>query len=585
MHVDLILPTYNEAGNLRRTVEKIVSTLRDQRGDWTFGVLLVVSDGSSDGTQGIAEELDDEYPEVSRLVRTEQFGFGNAIRDGLAHADGDVLIPFMADLSDDPADVPKMISKIEEGYDVVYGSRFVEGGSVEGYPPAKLLYNRSFNNFVRLLFGLRERDVTNAFTAYRVEVIRELDMASLDSESFDVTVELPLRATVAGFRTTEVPVSWRSRDAGVSNLDATREGPVYVKRVIEQFVRGNAAGVTDLFGAVSSQSRWRIAAAAIFGVVLLVGLLSLSGVSAVGSVLLGADPLPVVGIAAAYLVSFLFRTWRWRVLLRASEHPASRRNVFRSIMAGWLFNSLIPARAGDVLRAYALKTTDGSPFGVGLSTIVIERALDMIVLGTLMGVIAVWFVRSTRTAYLAAGTFAIAAVLTVGLAGLYFAGDRLGSAVESWVPRLSESLETVRQALSDVGSNPFALTLALGLSVPVWFSELATIFFAARAVGVQVGVVPTVAAGISAFLSQTVPVTPGGIGTYEAAIASVLTLFGVETAAGTALGIVDHVTRLTVIYVLGTVSLIHLVFESRPYFRDSREESAVPSARPDHDDD
>lgn len=258
LHVDLVVPAYNESGNLERMVDEVTSVLRDRTDGWSFGILLVVSDGSTDGTQEIAIELEERYPEVSRLVRTENFGFGNAIKDGLAHAGGDVLIPFMADLSDDPADIPQMVAKIEEGYDVVYGSRFMNGGSVDGYPPLKLLYNRSFNNFIRFLFGIGEKDITNAFTAYRREVIDEIVMETLHSESFDVTAELPLRATVEGFRTTEVPVSWRSRDAGVSKLNATRKGPVYFKRVLAEFVRGNAAGLRDLFVSVTDQGVARV---------------------------------------------------------------------------------------------------------------------------------------------------------------------------------------------------------------------------------------------------------------------------------------------------------------------------------------
>lgn len=572
MHVDLIVPAYNEAGNLRKMVDRTVSTLREERDAWTFGILLVVSDGSTDGTQELAEELDDTYPEVSRLVRTENFGFGNAIRDGLSHAKGDVLIPFMADLSDDPSDIPKMITKINSGYDVVYGTRFSKEGSVNGYPPLKLLYNRAFNNTIRLLFGIKERDVTNAFTAYKADVIDKIGMETLASESFDVTAELPLRATIEGFQTTEVPVSWQSREMGVSNLDATRKGPVYIQRVLEQFVRGNAAGLRDLFNAVSSQSRTRIVAAAAFGVLLLVGLISLSGISSIWATLSDTKPVFVVAIVAIYPVSYLFRTWRWRVLLRAADHLASRRNVFRAIAAGWLFNSLIPARAGDVFRAYALKTTDGVPFTVGASTIVVARVLDMIVLGSLMSIVAIIFIRSTRTIYLALSAFGIAGLLIGALVVFYLLSDRIDEFGGSKVANIFHSLRKVRRSLARVSSNPFALALSLLLSVPLWITEVATVFFAARAVGVQLPVVPAVAAGVSAFLSQTIPLTPGGIGTYEAAITSVLTLFEINTATGTTIGLVDHISRLGIIYLLGAVSTVHLVFASRPYFSEKREE-------------
>lgn len=570
IHVDLIVPVYNESGNLERMVDRTTQVLRKNADGWTFNILLVVSDGSNDGSQELAERLDDENPEVSRLVRTSNFGFGNAIKDGLAYTSGDVAIPFMADLSDDPSDIPQMVEKIQDGYDVVYGSRFVDGGSVEGYPPLKLLYNRMMNNFIRFLFGIGEKDITNAFTAYRREVIETIDMETIHSESFDVTAELPLRATVEGFRTTEVPVSWRSRDAGVSNLNATREGPVYLKRVLTEFVRGNAAGLRDLFASVTDQGRARIFGAAVFGIVLLIALFSLSGFSEVFSTVRSANLFFVGCIAIVYPISFVLRTWRWRVLLRASGHLASRANAFRCIMAGWMLNSLIPARAGDVLRGYALKTTEGTPFSVGIGTIIIERVLDMMVLGGLMTLVALFYVRSDQTTFLAIGAFLIGAVLLAGLSTVYLIGHRIADLLESRIAGISESIRTVQQALSRVSGNPFAIALSAVISIPVWLAEVATIYFAGRAIGIELGVVPTVTAGVSAFVSQAVPITPGGLGTYEAAITSILVTFDIESSTGTALALIDHFTRLAVIYVIGSIATVHLVFQSRPYFRDLR---------------
>lgn len=571
LHVDLVVPAYNEVGNLEHMVERTTSVLRAQADDFTFGIILVVSDGSTDGTQKLAAELDDRYPEVSRLVRTENFGFGNAIRDGLTYADGDVIIPFMADLSDDPADIPQMVAKINEGYDIVYGSRFMEGGSVDGYPPLKLLYNRSFNNLIRFLFGIGEKDVTNAFTAYRGEVIDEIGMDTLYSEGFDITAELPLRATVKGFRITEIPVSWKSREAGVSKLNATRKGPIYFKRVMVEFVRGNSAGLRDLFASVTDQGVARALGATLFGVLLLVGLFTFSGFTDVFSAISNTNPLFVAGIVVVYPVSFILRTWRWRVLLRASGHLAGRANTFRCIMAGWLLNSLLPARAGDVMRGYALKTTEGTPFSVGIGTIVIERVLDMLVLGAMMAVVAGFYVREARTTYLAIGAFLIGVVLLTGLVAVYLIGHRVSDLLEDRIEGVSKSIRTVQRALRRVSGNPFAVALSAAISLPVWLTEIATIYLAARAVGVNLGVVPTVTAGISAFVSQAVPVTPGGLGTYEAAITSILVLFGIDSSTATALALVDHFTRLGVIYVIGSIAAIHLIFQSRPYFREQEQ--------------
>ncbi|RJX44616.1 hypothetical protein DM826_03100 [Halonotius aquaticus] len=339
------------------------------------------------------------------------------------------------------------------------------------------------------------------------------------------------------------------------------------------------AGFRDLFATVTDQGIARTLGAALFGILLLIGLFSFSGFTEVFSTVRTANPLFIAGIAIIYPLSFVFRTWRWRVLLRASGHLASRANAFRCIMSGWLVNSLIPARAGDVLRGYALKTTEGTPFSVAVGTIVIERVLDMLVLGLLMTVVASFYLRSQQTIYLALGAFLIGVVLLIGLIIIYLVGDRLSDLLADHVAGVSNSIKTVRQALKRVSGNPFALALAAAISLPVWMIEVTTIYFAAKAVGITLSFVPTVTAGVSAFVSQAVPVTPGGLGTYEAAITSILVLFDIESSTGTALALVDHFTRLSVIYVIGLITTVHIIFQSRLYFRDQKQKSEQESDR------
>lgn len=567
MHVDLIVPVFNEAGNLRETVERTIQTLRREAEGWEFGILLVVSGKSTDESERIATELDEEFTEVSRLVRRTDFGFGNAVKDGLAHADGDVLIPFMSDLSDDPSDISQMIAQIRAGYDVVYGSRFIDGGSANGYPKLKLLYNRAFNNTLRLLFGIPERDITNAFTAYRREVIEDIGVETLRSESFDITAELPLRAVVRGFRCTEVPVSWQSRTAGVSNLNATRMGSVYFRRMLAEFVRGNVAGLKDLLAAVTSQRLSYVGGAGLFGIGILVVLLSVTGATESIQAIRNVDPGFVVWIAVVYTFSFVFRTWRWRVLLRSSNHLASRANTFRSIMAGWFLNSLLPARAGDVLRAYALKTTDAVPFSIGLTTIAIERAIDVLILGSTMLAVATLTVGSPRLSRLAIGMLLLGGLIGLALVTVYIAGQRVSETMSVAGVQIGSAIRTAREVLAHIGRNPYAIALSVLISVPVWVSELTTVYFATRAVGLNPEIFPTIAAGTAAFVSQTIPITPAGIGTYEAGMTAVLVLYDISSPTAAAISVIDHLTRLVVVYVLGSIATVHLVFQSRPYFR------------------
>ncbi|RDI70453.1 flippase-like domain-containing protein [Halopelagius longus] len=567
MEVSLVVPAHNEEGNLRRLVERITAVLSPPDFDHALEIVLV-DDNSTDSTPSLVDGLADEYPCVTVVHRYENGGFGNAIKAGLKAASGDVLVPFMGDLSDDPRDVPKMIEAIEDGYDVAYGSRFADGGSVDGYPPLKLFYNRSFNNLIRLSFGIRARDVTNAFTAYRREVIEEIDVDSLDSESFDLTAELPLRAHILGFRSTEVPVSWRSRDEGVSKLNATRKGPLYLKRLAQMFVVGNAVGLKDLFESVVSGSLAKVFGAALFGVLILVALFSLSGFDGVFDVLSSANGGWLTVAAVAYLLSFGFRTWRYRVLLRAADSIATRGGVFRSITTGWFVNFILPARAGDAVRAFALKSTEDVPVSVGGGLIVVERAFDMAVLGTAMVAVSLLFVDVPRAGYLAFAAFGIAAALVAGLVAVSVGGDKLSDRVSERFPRLGSGLVNLREMVAKVGTNPFALALSAFLSVPVWVLEASTIYFSARAVGLSLTGVATVTTAVGAFVAQAVPVTPAGIGTYEATITAILSLFGVEPVVATSLGLLDHFMRVAVIYVVGAISTVHIGFRSRAYFRD-----------------
>lgn len=556
MHVDLIIPAYNEAENLRQIPERLLGVLDEVATDWTYTVHLVVSEGSTDDTVTVADSLADRYATVESLHRSTDPGFGNAIKDGLAHSDGDVAIPFMADYSDDPRDVATLVDAIRDGYDFVYGSRFDPGGEVSGYPPLKLLYNRSFNNLTRFLFGIESRDVTNAFSAYRREVIEGLDMDSLAAEDFDITAELPIRAHIQGYSSTAVPVTWHSRDAGVSKLNATQKGPLYVRRVAELFVTSNIEGLRELYSASVDRNPLQLVGSVVLGFLIIGVIAWVTGVESLLATLRRTDPVWVLGVAVVYPVSFVFRAWRWRVLLRTSGHLARRDSVFNCLWVGWFFNSLLPVRSGDVIRGLSLRGTDDVPFSVGMGTVVIERVLDMLVLGAGMFVVTTTLLRIDQGFYSAAFALGIAAVLVAGLAFVYFFADRTPDVITERLPRFEESVAAVRGALRRIADNPYGLALAAALSVPVWLFEVSTLYLSARAVGVSLSAVDSVAAAIAAFVIQAVPLTPGGIGTYEGAIVGMLTIRGVDPGAATALAIVDHFTRLGVTYVVGGASLV-----------------------------
>jgi dolichol-phosphate mannosyltransferase len=153
-------------------------------------------------------------------------GFGLAVRAGLDQCTGDAIAIMMADASDGPSDLVKYYAKLQEGYDCVFGSRFIPGASVVDYPFHKLILNRMANWFIRFIFGLDFGDTTNAFKCYRREVIEGI--SPLISSHFNLTVEMPLKAIVRGFSFAVVPISWTNRKTGISKLKIKEMGSRYL---------------------------------------------------------------------------------------------------------------------------------------------------------------------------------------------------------------------------------------------------------------------------------------------------------------------------------------------------------------------
>jgi dolichol-phosphate mannosyltransferase len=153
-------------------------------------------------------------------------GFGFAVRRGLAEFRGEAVAIVMADGSDDPADLIAFYRKLEAGYDCVFGSRFIRGGRAIDYPKLKLVLNRLANLMIRTLFLVRYNDVTNAFKLYKRSAIAGVQ--PLLSHHFNLTVELPLKCIIRGYRYTVLPNSWRNRTQGISKLRIKEMGSRYL---------------------------------------------------------------------------------------------------------------------------------------------------------------------------------------------------------------------------------------------------------------------------------------------------------------------------------------------------------------------
>jgi dolichol-phosphate mannosyltransferase len=211
--LSIVIPARDEEGCIASTVEHLHLELRLHN---IPHEIVVVDDGSTDRTWDILQDLRTRIPEVRPFQNRDAHGFGRAVIQGLNAMTGDAVIIMMADESDDCRDALRYWQTLNQGWECVFGSRFVAGGGTIDYPWFKLVLNRIVNLFIRILFRISLNDTTNAFKAYRKTVIE--GCKPLIAPHFNLTVEIPLKAIVRGYSWTVVSITWRNRRTGRAKL-------------------------------------------------------------------------------------------------------------------------------------------------------------------------------------------------------------------------------------------------------------------------------------------------------------------------------------------------------------------------------
>ena len=221
------MPAKNEAECLRGTLSTLSDVLMAENIPHEILVINDVGEKGDPGTSAVIKDLNQRYKDI-RLIDNpaENHGLGKAIAVGLEQFKGDCLAIVMADGCDDPRDVVRYYHGILEGYDCVFGDRFMPGGEILNYPRNKLIVNRIANWFLAALFFLPYRDFTNAFKMYSRRAIQGIKPVL--SPHFGITVELPLKAIVRGYSWKVVPNRWDGKHSGVSNLHINRMASRYV---------------------------------------------------------------------------------------------------------------------------------------------------------------------------------------------------------------------------------------------------------------------------------------------------------------------------------------------------------------------
>ncbi len=220
MKLSIVVPAHNEQDNIVSIIERIEHSLNLEH------ELIVVNDNSIDATVELVQKLSRQYSNIKLVHNKSGKGFANALKTGFGNVSTDVVIPVMADLCDDLSTIKKMYDKINEGYDVVCGSRYIKGGTRIGGSRLKGLLSSLGGRSIHYLLGVPTQDIPNAFKMYRKRVIDSID---IKSKGFEISMEIPLKAYYQGFKITEVPTVWKERVKGKSSFKIFKLLPNYLK--------------------------------------------------------------------------------------------------------------------------------------------------------------------------------------------------------------------------------------------------------------------------------------------------------------------------------------------------------------------
>ena len=217
MRVTVVVPTFNEAGN----IETLVSAVRQVL---PRASILVVDDGSPDGTADLADALGATLGNVEVVRRTSKSGLGAAYRFGLRHAieqGAEICVQMDADLSHDPAALPALVAVVEHGADLAVGSRYVPGGITQNWPRRRRMVSRWGNRYAAGVLGLAVNDVTAGYRAYRSTALERMTFDSVQAEGYGFQIEMTYRLVRLGGRIVEFPITFRDRMAGESKFSGS----------------------------------------------------------------------------------------------------------------------------------------------------------------------------------------------------------------------------------------------------------------------------------------------------------------------------------------------------------------------------
>jgi uncharacterized protein (TIRG00374 family) len=599
IEVSVVLPAYNEAETIERTVSVTLSTLADFLPEDSYEV-IVAEDGCEDRTPEIASRLAAEDDRVRHVHSDERLGRGGALEYAFSRANGETLVYFDTDLATDMRHLEELVESVRSGeYDVATGSRWLPENRAER-PAKRGVPSFGFNALVRTVLRSDLQDHQCGFKAIDRTVFEQLSPAVQDDHWFWDT-ELLVKAQRQGYRVKEFPVDWEPK--GDSKVDIVRD------------VFGMGSQVLRTFWELSVSPRItrRVSMGAGTGLVVVALLLMTQYLNprTVINEMAGAAP-ELVGLSAViYALSWPLRGLRYRDILDSMGFHERWSFLTGAVFISQTGNLVFPARLGDGVRAYVVKARRSIPYPSGFASLAVERVFDLLTITLLAGVVTVGLAATGSVGELLAaltgdaiagdtarsGQTAVFVAAGVGLAAIAAVAAIVASArtdrnfVRTAVGRLSDDsyadyvAGVIEGFVADVqtvtADGPAFARVGLS-SVVIWSLDVVTALAVFAAFGYSLS--PTlVAVGFFAVsvgnLAKVLPLTPGGVGLYEGAFTIIVApLTPVGVTAALSIAIVDHAVKNAVTIVGGLASMAWLNVSLTTAVEESRSAEVQPEA-------
>ena len=582
VEVSVVLPAYNEADTIEATVRTTLETLSDFLPAGSFEV-VVAEDGCEDETPAIAARLAAADDRIRHFHSDERLGRGGALNAAFRDARGDTLAYFDTDLSTDMAHLEALVESVRSGdADIATGSRWMPGKAADR-PAKRGIPSKGFNVAVRGLLGSNLLDHQCGFKAFSRSAFEALVDDVADEHWFWDT-EMLVRAQRQGFDVEEFAVEWTPK--GDSKVDLVRDVFGMGSQILRCFWEFSVSPYANRRTGMVVGSLLSVAAFALMFVYIDVG----AFVDAVSN----ADPGLVAVGAIVYVLSWPLRGQRYRDILSELGYREDVWFLTGAVFISQTGNLVIPARAGDAIRAYVVKARRGVPYTTGFASLAVERVFDLLTITVLAGGVLVALsvfspstlgklaetaagaglsgqesaaVQQATVVSAAVGALAIAAVVAIVWSARtdsnYVRGLVEWASDDSYVEFVASIFERFVGDIQKVAADGRAFAGIGASSVVIWTIDVATALFVFMAFGLDLSLASLLAVGFFAVsvgnLSKVIPGPPGGVGVYEAAFAAIVSTL-LPVAFGTAVGIaiVDHIVKNVVTVVGGAVSMTTL---------------------------